>query len=235
MSINDPHTVRSFDTELKRLGDELQRMGELAGAQLQAAVAALAARDPDAAAAVVAADRAIDQLESDISHDVLRLLALRQPVAQDLREVLAALRIASVIERIGDYAANIAKRTRALAAAADLPPAQGLPALAALAIELLRDAMRAYVQRDTALALQVRQRDAELDAQFTTLFESVLAHMAANPASLTAGAHLLFMAKNIERIGDHITAIAENVWFIEQGEAALEARDKRDTTSSLGS
>lgn len=235
MSINDPHTVRSFDTELKRLGDELQRMGELACTQIVAATAALAARDLDAAAAVVAGDRAIDQLETDISHDVLRLLALRQPVARDLREVLAALRIASVIERIGDYAANIAKRTRALAAAADLPPAQGLPALATLAIELLRDAMRAYVQRDTALALQVRQRDAELDAQFTTLFESVLAHMAANPASLTAGAHLLFMAKNIERIGDHITAIAENVWFIEQGEAALDARDKRDTTSSLGS
>jgi phosphate transport system protein len=234
MSINDPHTVRSFDTELKRLGDELQRMGELACAQIAAAAAALAARDLEAASTVVAADRAIDQLETDISHDVLRLLALRQPVAQDLREVLAALRIASVIERIGDYAANIAKRTRALTAAADIPAAQGLPALAALAIELLRDAMGAYVQRDTALALQVRQRDAELDAQFTTLFESVLAHMAANPASLTAGAHLLFMAKNIERLGDPITAIAENVWFIEQGEAALEARDKRDTTSSLG-
>ena len=234
MSMNDPHTVRSFDTELKRLGDELQRMGELACAQIASATAALAARDLEAAAEVVAADRAIDQLETDISHDVLRLLALRQPVAHDLREVLAALRIAGVIERIGDYAANIAKRTRVVAVA-DVPAAQGLPALAALAIELLRDAMRAYVQRDTALALQVRQRDAEIDARFTTLFEAVLAHMAADPGMLTAGTHLLFMAKNIERIGDHITAIAENVWFIEQGEAALEARDKRDTTSSLGS
>lgn len=234
MNMHDPHTVKSFDAELERLGDELLRMGELACAQIEAASLALSRRDLEAAERVVAADPAIDQLESDISHDVLRLLALRQPVAHDLREVLAALRIAGVIERIGDYAANIAKRTRALYLAPEIPAIERIPALAQMATDLLRDALRAYVRRDTKLALKVRDGDAELDARFSEVFEALLAYMTKHPDEITACAHLLFMAKNIERIGDHVTSISENVWFIEEGEAPLEARTKRDVTSHLG-
>jgi phosphate transport system protein len=234
MNIHDPHTHTNFDSELARLGSEIEQMGQLAAAQLDAAVGALLARDDAAALRVVEGDAALDRLEAEISHDVLRLLALRQPVARDLREVLAALRVASDIERIGDYAANLAKRCSALNAAPVVPASAELPALTDCATRMLRDVLRAYVQRDSALAVAVRERDAELDALYAGLFRQLLTWMGEDPAHITAGTHLLFIAKNIERIGDHATNIAENVWFIEHGESPLAERDKRDDTSRLG-
>jgi phosphate transport system protein len=218
--MND-HIVKSYDSELKRLDGEIKRMGEIAIAQLDAAIDVLQRRDSNAAMRVVANDEAIDVLEHEVSHDVLRLLALRQPMARDLREVYAALRISSDIERIGDYAANVAKRSIVLNQTAPVSAARGLPGLAKLA-NALRDADR---------SLAVRGRDAELDAEYTGLFRELLTYMAEDPRQITACTHLLFMAKNIERIGDHATNIAENTWFLVHGEQPAGEREKRDLTA----
>ena len=228
------HIVKSFDNELQRLYGEIGRMGEIAVAQLDAAIDVLLKRDGAAAMRVVANDEAIDALEHEVAHDVLNLLALRQPMARDLREVYAALRISSDIERIGDYAANVAKRSIVLNQTAPVAAARGLPQLAKLAGTLVREALAAYGARDADAALAVRGRDAELDAEYTGLFRELLTYMMEDARSITACTHLLFMAKNIERIGDHATNIAENVWFLVKGEEQLPPREKRDDTNTTG-
>ncbi|KAA2285725.1 phosphate signaling complex protein PhoU [Arenimonas fontis] len=225
------HIVKSFDTELQRLDGEIQRMGEIAVAQLEAAMDVLQRRDSQAAQRVVANDDAIDALEHEVGHDVLQLLALRQPMARDLREVYAALRISSDIERIGDYAANVAKRSMVLNQMPVVPAGRGLPALARLAGSLVSEALEAYRLRDADRAMAVRGRDAELDAEYTGLFRELLTYMAEDPRQITACTHLLFIAKNIERIGDHATNIAENTWFLVHGEPPATEREKRDRTS----
>lgn len=225
------HIVKSFDSELKRLDGEIERMGQIAVAQLDAAIDVLQRRDSQAAMRVVANDDAIDALEHEVSHDVLRLLALRQPMARDLREVYAALRISSDIERIGDYAANVAKRSMVLNQSAPVSAARGLPALAKLANRLVAEALEAYRLRDAEKAMAVRSRDVELDAEYTGLFRELLTYMAEDPRQITACTHLLFAAKNIERIGDHATNIAENTWFLVHGEQPADERQKADKTS----
>ncbi|MBC7656864.1 MAG: phosphate signaling complex protein PhoU, partial [Frankiaceae bacterium] len=171
------HIVKSFDSELERLYGEITRMGEIATSQLDAAIDVMIRRDSKAAQRVVANDEAIDALEREVSQDVLRLLALRQPMARDLREVYSALRISSDIERIGDYATNIAKRSMVLNQGSPVAAAHGLPALAKTANALVRDALIAFRTRDDALALEVRNRDAELDLQYTGLFRELLTYM----------------------------------------------------------
>ena len=227
MNTEHNHIVQSYNAEQRRLTDEIMRMGEMAASQLEAALDVVERRDDKAAARIVANDDAIDALEKEISHDVMKL-ALRGPLATDLRIILAAIRIASDIERIGDYAANVAKRTQALNLAPPLPQALGLRALGALALRQVRDAMVAYRDLDAAAALQVRDRDAELDAQYTALFRELLTYMMEDAHSITPCTHLLFMAKNLERIGDHATNIAENTWFRVNGDSPLPPRDKRD-------
>ena len=231
MSPTHEHIVKSFDSELTRLYGEISRMGAFAVAQLDAAIDVMQRRDSKAAERVVANDEAIDALEHEVSIDVLRLLALRQPMARDLREVYAALRISADIERIGDYAANVAKRSMALNQGAPVAPARSLPALAKLANELVREAVQAYRERDADRALAVRNRDVEVDAQYTALFRELLTYMAEDPKQITACTHLLFMAKNIERIGDHATNIAESTWFLVHGAPLTESRKKGDLTS----
>ena len=223
------HIVRSYDEEQAALMRELLRMGEMSVAQLEAALDVVERRDDKAAARIVANDIAIDALEQEVSNDVMKL-ALRGPLATDLRIILAALRIASDIERIGDYAANVAKRTQALNLAPPLPQTLGLRTLGAPALRQVRDAMAAYRDLDAAAALQVRDRDAELDAQYTALFRELLTYMMEDAHSITPCTHLLFMAKNLERIGDHATNIAENTWFRVNGDSPLPPRDKRDGT-----
>jgi phosphate transport system protein len=232
MPTTHDHIVKSFDNELQRLYGEIARMGEIAVAQLDAAIDVLQRRDSRAAERVVANDEAIDALEQEVSHDVLRLLALRQPMARDLREVYSALRISADIERIGDYAANVAKRSMVLNQGAPVALAQGLPALAKLANTLVGEAVQSYRERDADRAMAVRNRDAELDAQYTALFRELLTYMAEDPRQITACTHLLFMAKNIERIGDHATNIAESTWFLVHGEPLAGVREKRDLTST---
>lgn len=228
---NHDHIVKSYDTELARLTGELARMGETAVAQLDAAMDALDQRDSPAAQRVVDNDDVLDAQEQQISQDVLRLLALRQPMARDLREVLAALRIASDIERIGDYAANVAKRSITLNLSAPVPLVAGLSALADVAGEMVRDVLDAYRSRDAESAHQVWERDTELDTLYTGLFRELLTYMMEDPHSITACTHLLFVAKNIERIGDHATNIAENIWFVVRAETLPQKRAKHDLTA----
>ena len=225
------HILKSFDTELDRLYDEIKRMGELAMSQLDAAVDVLARRDSNAAARVVANDDAIDAMESAVSMDVLKLLALRQPMARDLREVYAALRISADIERIGDYATNVAKRSIVLNNSPALPITGRIARLAKIANQLLADALKAYAEGDAALAARVRDADVELDAMYTSFFRELVTYMMEDPRTIGACAHLMFMAKNIERIGDHATNIAENTWFVVHGDMPEGERRKEDRTS----
>jgi phosphate transport system protein len=226
------HIVRNLDEEQHRLLGEVLRMGEIAAKQLEAALDVVQKRDDKAAERIVANDEAIDALEHEISHDVMRL-ALRGPLARDLREILAALRIVSDIERIGDYAANVAKRSMALNLAPPLPHVRGLATLGTVAARQLRDVMVAYRDNDADAAERIRARDAELDMQYTSLFRELLTYMMEDARSITPCTHLLFMAKNIERVGDHVTNIAENVWFRANGEEALPRRERRDGTNSI--
>lgn len=225
------HIVKSYDEEQKRLLDETLRMGEMAAAQLEAALDVVQRRDDKAAARIIANDEAIDALEQEVSHDVMKL-ALRGPMARDLRQILAAIRIASDIERIGDYAANVAKRSTALNLSPPLPHISGLQAIGALAVKQVRDVLAAYRDGDVETAQRVRARDAEIDTAYTALFRELLTYMMEDARSITPCTHLLFMAKNIERIGDHATNIAENVWFLVRGEEVLPPREKRDDSNT---
>lgn len=232
MNEQGSHIVRSYDKEQAALLDELIRMGNMAVAQLEAALDVVERRDGNAAERVIANDEAIDALEHQVNHDVIHLIR-RGPLASDLRIILAALRVASDIERIGDYAANIAKRSLALNLAPPLPHTRGLTALGKLAVQQVRDVLEAYRQRDEDAALRVRQRDAELDTLYTGLFRELLTYMMEDPRAITPCTHLLFMAKNLERVGDHATNIAENIWFLRHGEAPLPEREKRDESNTV--
>ena len=225
------HIVKSYDHEQQGLLDELIRMGQMSLSQLEAALDVVERRDDKAAGRVIGNDEAIDALEQQVNHDVIRLIR-RGPLAGDLRMILAALRVASDIERIGDLAANIAKRSMALNLAPPLPHTRGLDALGRMAARQVRDVLQAYVDRDGEAALRVRASDAELDTLYTGLFRELLTYMMEDARAITPCTHLLFMAKNLERIGDHATNIAENVWFLIHGEELMPPRDKRDESST---
>jgi len=225
------HTVKSYDDELKNLNQIIAEMGGLAEAQLQSAIEALVRRDADLAAQVVQSDTSIDALEHQITNLTVRMLALRQPMAQDLREVVAALKISSDIERIGDYAANVAKRAIALSQTPPIQPANGIPRMARLAQQIIKDVLDAYIEHDADKALEVWQRDEEVDEMYTSLFRELLTYMMEDPRNISPCTHLLFIAKNIERIGDHATNIAEIVHFLVLGRPIEALRPKGDNTS----
>ena len=226
------HIVKSYDDERNRLTQEILRMGEMAASQLEAALDVVERRDDKAAERIIANDDAIDALEHEVSQDVMKL-ALRGPMARDLREILAALRIAADIERIGDYAANVAKRSTALNLAPPLPHTRGLTVLGQLAVKQVRDVLVAFRDNDAEAAQRVRDQDAEIDTVYTSLFRELLTYMMEDPRAITPSTHLLFMAKNIERIGDHATNIAENVWFRVHGDQhPLPPREKRDDSNT---
>ncbi|MCD9006417.1 phosphate signaling complex protein PhoU [Luteimonas sp. XNQY3] len=229
--LND-HIVKSYDDERSRLTHEILRMGEMAAAQLESALDVVERRDDKAAERIIANDEAIDTLEHEVSQDVMKL-ALRGPMARDLREILSALRIAADIERIGDYAANVAKRSTALNLAPPLPYTRGLTVLGQLAVRQVREVLVAFRDSDPDAAQRVRAQDAEIDTVYTSLFRELLTYMMEDPRAITPSTHLLFMAKNIERIGDHATNIAENVWFMVKGDEPLPPRDKRDFTNTV--
>ena len=229
--LND-HIVKSYDDERSRLTNEILRMGEMAAAQLESALDVVERRDDKAAERIIANDEAIDALEHEVSQDVMKL-ALRGPMARDLREILSALRIAADIERIGDYAANVAKRSTALNLAPPLPYTRGLTVLGQLAVRQVREVLVAFRDSDPDAAQRVRAQDAGIDTVYTSLFRELLTYMMEDPRAITPSTHLLFMAKNIERIGDHATNIAENIWFMVKGDEPLPPRDKRDFTNTV--
>jgi len=225
------HYVKSYDDQLKRLGNLIAEMGGLAEAQLAEAIEAMSKRDLDRAARITVGDQRIDDLEQLVDHEAVSMLALRQPMARDLREIVSALKAASMLERIGDYAKNVAKRTAVLVEAPPVPSAQTVVRLGKLAQEMIKDVLDAYIARDADKAELVRQRDKELDALHTSIFRELLTYMMEDPRNITACTHLLFIAKNIERIGDHATNIAEVIIFLVQGRSPADPRPKDDSTS----
>ena len=222
------HTVKSFDDELKQLDSMIAEMGGMAENNLAGAVDAMVRRDTESALVIKKADKKIDALEIEIDDHAVRILALRQPMADDLRAVIVALKTAAVIERIGDFAKNIAKRTQALSQCPDLGAAKTIKRMAGMAQNMMTDVLDAYVTRDADKADEVRLRDEELDSLYTSLFRELLTYMMENPKNITASTHLMFAAKNIERIGDHATNIAENVHFLVHGQMPEEPRPKGD-------
>ena len=225
------HIVKSFDEELKRLENLIAEMGGLAEVQLADAIEAMSKRDLEQAERITAADQRIDDLELLVDQEAIALLALRQPMAMDLREIVGALKAAGMLERIGDYAKNVAKRTAVLVEMAPVPSAQTVVRLGGLAQEMITDVLDAYIARDADKAELVRQRDKELDALHTSIFRELLTYMMEDPRSITACTHLLFIAKNIERIGDHATNIAEVVEFLVNGRVPADERIKEDVAS----
>ncbi len=225
------HIVKSYDEELTRLSNMIVEMGGLSEAQLSAAIDAVAKRDSALAASVVEGDVQVDELQRELDNLAIRLLALRQPMARDLREIFAALKIGSDLERICDYAANVAKRSIALAQTPPIQPVHALPRMATLALAMIRDVIDAYVEKDADKALAVWRRDEELDEMYSSLFRELLTYMMEDPRSIGPCTHLLFMAKNIERIGDHATNIAEDLYYLVHGQPLTEVRPKGDKSS----
>jgi len=228
------HTTRAFDTDLQALAREISNMGRLDAEQITEATKALTSRDVALARRVIAADDQIDALQRNIEQKAIATIARWQPMAVDLREIVGALRISNDLERIGDLAENVAKRVVLLA---DHPPIDEvvlqLRHMAQLVLDQLRRVMQCYERRDVAEALEVWRKDQEVDALNTSLFRELLTYMMENPRNITLCTHLLFCAKNIERIGDHVTNIAETIYYIVQGHALSEERPKADITSKV--
>lgn len=225
------HIVSSFDEDLNQLDNLLAEMGGLAEHQFADAIKALVRRDSELAEKVIINDKRIDAIEESVDQHTISMLALRQPMADDLRVVITALRIASVIERIGDYSKNIAKRTVAITQTPPIGPSRTISRMGNVVQGMIKTVLDAYLQRDAELAQDVRLRDEEVDALHTSLFRELLTYMMEDPRSISACAHLLFVAKNIERIGDHATNIAEHVHFLVHGSLPEETRPKDDQSS----
>ena len=211
------HTVKAFDDDLGELRALVAEMGGLAEAAIDGSVEALMRRDLAAAARIVEADGRIDALEAELERRVLRLFALRAPLADDLREVLAALKISGVIERIGDYAKNIAKRVPMIESEHRIEPISILPAMGRMASEMVHEVLDAFAARDFEAAMHVVESDAALDDFYDSIFRTLVTYMVENPKTISQVAHLLFVAKNLERIGDHATNVAEMVYFAATG------------------
>jgi phosphate transport system protein len=226
------HTVKSFDEDIAQLRAVITRMGGLCETQIAEAVDALMSRNAEAAQAIVENDKRLDALEAEAEALAVRIIALRAPLADDLREIVAALKIAGVMERIGDYAKNIAKRAAVVAQSKPVAPAVIIPEMARAVVEIIRDTLDAFVERDAEKALAILKRDQQVDEFYTALFRSLLTFMMENPHYITPSTHLLFVAKNLERIGDHATSVAEMVYFTATGQRPPE-RPKNDFTSSV--
>jgi phosphate transport system protein len=211
------HTVKAFDDDIGQLRGLIAEMGGLAEQAIRAAIEALQRHDLEAAAQIVAEDKKIDALEMQVEQLAVRIIALRAPMAVDLREVVAALKIAGVVERIGDYAKNIAKRVPLIDSHGDIEPLSVLPAMATLAAALVHDVLDAFAARDAEAAVSVCERDKAVDDFYNSLFRVLVTHMMENPKTIGQVAHLLFIAKNLERVGDHATNVAEMVYYAATG------------------
>ncbi len=211
------HTVKAFDEDITRLRGLIAEMGGLAEVAIANALDALVRGDEQLADSVVARDKQIDALETEVDKLAVRIIALRAPMADDLREVIAALKIAGVVERIGDYSKNIAKRVGMIEGRGRFEPLTLLPAMGEIASEMVHDVLTAYAARDPGLAREVIRTDVKVDAFYNSIFRNLVSHMVENPATISSAAQLLFVARNLERIGDHATNVAEMVHFAATG------------------
>jgi phosphate transport system protein len=212
------HTLTAFDQDLAELRGLIVDMGSVAEAAIEEAMRCLVERDVAAAAELEAADEQLDDLEAEAERRAVELIALRAPMADDLREVVAALKIAGVVERVGDYAKNIARRAHRLPRGKPLEPLSLLPEMAKIAAAMVHDALAAFVDRDPERAVQVCVRDDALDDFYESIFRTLVTFMMEDPQNIGPSTTLLFVAKNLERIGDHATNIAEMVYFAATGE-----------------
>ena len=210
----------------------ITRMGGLCETQIAESVDALMSRNAEAAQTIIENDKRLDALEAEAEALAVRIIALRAPLADDLREIVSALKIAGVLERIGDYAKNIAKRSAVIAQSQPVGPAVIIPEMARLVVEIIRDTLDAFVDRDPVKALALLQRDQQVDEYYNSLFRALLTFMMENPHYITPSTHLLFVAKNLERIGDHATSVAEMVYYSVTGQRPAE-RPKNDFTSTV--
>ena len=222
------HTVKAFDEDITRLRGLIAEMGGLAELSLQEAMEALINRSSDLAQGVIARDKKIDALEAEVDKLAIRIIALRAPMADDLREVIAALKIAGVIERIGDYGKNIAKRVDRIEGRYRFEPLTLIPAMAEMAGEMVHDVLTAYAARDPVLAREIIERDKKVDAFYNSIFRNLVSYMVENPATISSVAQLLFVARNIERIGDHATNVAEMVHYAATGTYPADHEDETE-------
>jgi phosphate transport system protein len=231
MSESTEHLVKSFDADLKRLRDMLTEMGGIVESMVAMSAEAIMERDSILATRVVEEDPKVDALERDVEQFVIRMLALRQPMASDLRRVVAALKITGDLERIGDYASNVAKRSIVLGQY-NLPYSlAGLAHMATMVQEQLKSIIDALGTNDTAKAIEVWRSDRVVDDIYNALFRELITYMMEDPRNITPCTHLLFIAKNLERIGDHATNIAETVYYAVEGETIADVRPKGDTSA----
>lgn len=211
------HTVKAFDEDITRLRGLIAEMGGLAEVAIHEAMEALVTGDEELGHRVVARDKKLDALETEVDAMAVRMLALRAPMADDLREIIAALKIGGVIERIGDYAKNIAKRVGRIEGRNRFEPLTLIPAMGELAAEMVHDVLTAYAARDPVVAREVIERDDRVDAFYDSIFRNLVSHMVENPSTISTVAQYLFIARNLERIGDHATNVAEMVHFAATG------------------
>ncbi|MCV2446249.1 MULTISPECIES: phosphate signaling complex protein PhoU [Paracoccus] len=231
---NERHILSAFDRDLETVQALVVKMGGMVESAIHDAALALESRDEEKSEEVRRRDKAIDALEMQINEEAARLIALRAPRATDLRMVLSVIKISHILERVGDYAKNIAKRNHVLA---EMPAIEGagmaLRRMSTTVEAMMKDALDSYIQRDVALAQDVRKRDLEVDQMYNALFREFLTYMMEDPRNITACMHLHFIAKNIERMGDHATGIAEQVIYIATGELPEDARPKGESVPRL--
>ena len=233
--MNEQHIASAFDRDLEGVQAMIMKMGGLVEQQLTEAAQALETRDDALATRVRETDKLIDALDEQVNQEAARLIALRAPAAKDLRTVLTVLKISNNLERIGDYSKNLGKRSLVLAQMPVIPGAAGAIRRMAKAVEqMLKDALDAYIHRDVDLAYDVRARDQDVDQMYNALFREFLTHMMEDPRNITACMHLHFIAKNIERSGDHVTSIAEQVIYLATGQVPAEGRPKAESVTTVG-
>ena len=223
------HIVKTYDEELDRISNSIVQLGGFIEDQLARAIHSLVHRDSDLADSVVDDDKKADELEEDINNQVIRILALRQPMAVDLRLITAALKISSDLERIGDHAANVAKRAHALNQFEPVKPISAVSRMAQIVQKMIKDVLDAFLERDSERAMEVWRRDEEVDEMYNSLLRELVTYMMEDPRNITPCTNLLFVAKNIERVGDHATNMAETINFLVHGTNITENRPKGET------
>ncbi|CUH59411.1 phosphate signaling complex protein PhoU [Thalassobacter stenotrophicus] len=230
--VEQEHIASVFDRDLEAIQAMIMKMGGLVEQSIDQSITALVNRDSELALAVRSADKTIDALEEQVSTEAARVIALRAPQASDLRTVLSVFRIAANLERIGDYSKNIARRTGVVLEHDRIDgSSEALRRMARSVEMMLKDVLDAYIQRDPDLALDVRARDHDVDQMYDALFRNYLTHMMEDPRNITVCMHVHFMAKNVERMGDHVTSIAEQVVYLVTGEVPDEERSKMSSVS----
>jgi phosphate transport system protein len=227
------HTIKAFDEDLDRLRALISQMGGMAEHGIRESLRCLVQHDLDGAAKIVEDDRKLDVLEMETERRAVELIAMRAPMAADLRDVVAAMKISSVVERIGDYAKNIAKRVPLIEFNHAIEPLSLLPEMGRMATEMVHDVLNAFVNRDAEVAVRVCERDRAVDDFYNSIFRTLLTYMMENPNNIGQSAHLLFIAKNVERVGDHATNIAEMVYYAATGEHMTDRPRGGDSMADL--